>query len=77
VPVHVNQPWHQRATAAVYEHGVGSAVDRQRCGGDFLNLAPAHKNVRRRGEGNAFPVEDSNILEQGDWSGRGILRRQR
>ena len=47
VPVHVDQPGHQRAPAAVDEHGGGASIGRDRTCGDTLDLIPAHQNVSR------------------------------
>jgi hypothetical protein len=47
VPVHVDQPGHQRAPATVDEHGGGASIGRDRSGGDTLDLIPAHQDVSR------------------------------
>ena len=48
MPVHVDQPGHQRAPAALDEHGGGAPIGRDRTCGDTFDLIPAHQNVSRR-----------------------------
>jgi hypothetical protein len=63
VPVHVDQPGHQRAPATVDEHGGGTLIGRDRTCGDTLDLIPAHQDVSRSCKNAAFAVKNPDVLK--------------
>ena len=74
--VGVDQAGHQGLAAAVDDDGVGAAVGGDGIGGDFLDLVAADQHVGRGGKRVGFPVEDADVLEQGDTGGAGAARRR-
>ena len=55
VPVHVDQPGHQRAPAAVDDVGVGEALGRNRVFRDLLDRVPADENVHGGAQRSLLP----------------------
>ena len=66
VPVHVDQPGHQRAPAAVDDLGVGAAIGWNRICRDLLDRVPADENVHAGAQRVALAVEDADVLEEDD-----------
>jgi hypothetical protein len=63
MPVHVDQPGHERAPATLDEHGGGASIGRDRTCGNTFDLVPAHQNVSRRSKGAALAVKNPDVLK--------------
>src|SRR5215475_12715618 len=77
MPMHIDQPGHQRASIARDSPGV-SAIGCNRIAGDFFDPVPADENVHACAQRVVLAIENTNILKEdvGGWlSGSGLTSR--